>query len=252
MATAIAIVAGLMLGSFLSVLTDRWYTREGIVAGRSRCPQCMHTLQWYDLFPVVSWVLLQGRCRYCKAPIPLRYPLMELGMAAALGTYVYYQGVPSSWMMTDLVIIVGLVALFFFDLRWRILPDILTLGLSAIVLARYGGLRSDLLVNALTTGILLAAALGLLYLISRGRWIGLGDVKLALLIGLLFGYPGAIGVTLIAVWSGALFGVGLILTGRASMKTALPFGSFWTAAALIALIWPSPVYFLAGLFTPVL
>src|SRR5688572_28324832 len=162
MATAIAIIAGLMLGSFLSVLTDRWYTREGIIAGRSRCRQCMHTLQWYDLFPVVSWILLRGRCRYCHAPIPIRYPLMELGMAGALGAYVYYQGVPSSWMMVDLVIVAGLVALFFFDLRWQILPDILTLGLSAVVLARYIGLRPDLLVNALATGILLAAALGML------------------------------------------------------------------------------------------
>lgn len=250
MAVAASIAAGLLLGSFLSVLIERWHTKTGIVAGRSECVSCKHILAWYDLFPLVSWLVLRGKCRYCRVPISPRYPAMEAVMAFALGFYVFTNGVPSLWTLTDLVMLFGLVSLFFFDLRWHILPDVFTLGLSGIALARIIGLRPDLAAGALATAILLAAVFGLLYLVSRGRWLGFGDVKMALLVGLLFGFPGAIGVTLIAIWAGALLGVYLMATRRANMQTALPFGSFWAAAAIVTVIWPGPVAFLAGLVIP--
>jgi leader peptidase (prepilin peptidase)/N-methyltransferase len=250
MSVVVASAAGLILGSFLSVLVGRWHTKTGIIAGRSECASCKHILAWYDLFPLVSWLVLRGRCRYCRTPISMRYPAMEAVMALTLGFYAFRYGVPTLWTLTDMVMLFGLVALFFFDLRWRILPDLFTLGLSGIALARLIGLRPDLVGNAVATGVLLAAAFGLLYLISRGRWLGLGDVKMALLVGLLFGFPAAVGVTLIAIWAGALLGVYLIATRKANMQTALPFGSFWAAAAIVTVIWPGPVAFLAGLVIP--
>ena len=250
MATFIAVMAGLMLGSFLSVLLDRWEHKEGIVAGRSHCPQCLRTLAWYDLIPLVSWLSLRGSCRYCLARISVLYPVLELAMAAALGFYVWRTGAPTLWTLSELVVLFVLVSLFFFDLKWQLLPDVFTYGLSAIVLARLIGLRPDLLVNSVATALLLTAAFFLLYTLTRGRGIGFGDVKLAFAIGLLFGYPGAIGVTLAAIWAGALWGVGLMVSGRATMKTALPFGSFWTAAAIVTVIWPGPLYWLAGLVLP--
>jgi len=252
MLTFIFIVLGLMIGSFLSVLLERLDRKEGIVGGRSECPHCHHVLAWYDLIPLVSYVMLKGRCRYCGARISILYPALEVVMATVIGLYVYRYGVPSTWYLTDLAILVGLVALFFFDLRYQILPDKITLALIGIVLFRIIFERPDLLFNAIATGALMSGLLGLLYLGSRGRWIGLGDVKLAFLIGSLFGYPGAVGVTLLAIWTGALVGVGLILARRANMQTALPFGSFWTAMAIVAVIWPAPVFYLSGLFTPML
>lgn len=251
MAVLIAVVVGLMLGSFMGVLVDRWQTKSGIIAGRSACESCGHVLAWYDLFPVASWLLLRGRCRYCRARVSPRYPAMELAMAAALGFYVWQFGVPSLWMLADLVMLFGLVSLFFFDLRWHLLPDVFTLGLAALALARLFGLRPDLLVSGIATAALLAAAFGILFLLTRGRGLGLGDVKMALLIGLLFGFPLAVGVTLAAIWFGALFGVGLMLARRATMKTALPFGCFWSAAAIVTLVWPGPVAFLSGLVIPI-
>lgn len=252
MAILIGIVLGLILGSFLSVLVGRWETKEGIVAGRSECPDCRHVLAWYDLVPLLSWMMLLGKCRYCRMPISVRYPLMELTMAATLSVYAWRYGLLSFWSLSDVAILFGLVALFFFDLRWHLLPDAIIFPLVVIVVARIIWLRPDLLVNGLVTGAALAGILGLLYLVSRGTWLGFGDVKLALLIGVLFGYPGAVGVTLIAIWTGALVGIGLMLLHRATMKTALPFGSFWTAVAVLAVLVPAPVFYLSGLFTPAL
>lgn len=259
MLTVLAVGLGLILGSFLSVLLERlpagrqaWGPAHGIISGRSECPDCHHVLAWYDLVPLASWAFLAGRCRYCGARISALYPALELAMAAVFGLYVLRYGFPSAWQAGDLVILFGLVALFFFDLRHRILPDVITLPLIVFVLVRLFTMRPDLLANALATGTLLAALCGLLYLLSHGRAIGLGDVKLAFLIGALSGYPLAVGVTLLAIWAGALAGVGLMLAGRATMKTALPFGSFWTAAAVASVIWVGKVSFLSGLVIPAL
>ena len=244
MSIVVGIVLGLLLGSFLSVLVGRWDTKKGIIAGRSECPDCKHALAWYDLIPLVSWLMLSGKCRYCRVPISARYPLMELVMAATLSVYVWRFGMTTWWAFTDVVVLFGLVALFFFDLRWHMLPDAVIFPLIVVVLARLIWLRSDLLVTNIATDAGLAALLGLLYMYSRGAWLGLGDVKFALLVGLLFGYPGAVSVTLLAIWAGALFGVALIILHRATLKTALPFGSFWSAIAVSAILWPVPVLFI--------
>jgi len=250
MITLVAVLVGLLLGSFLSVLLDRWPHWRGVAAGRSQCPQCHHELAWFDLIPLVSWLMLGGRCRYCRAPIPKLYPALELTMAGVLGVFAFRYGLPSSWYAADYLVLFALVALFFFDLKHRILPDIILLSLLIVAGARLVTQRPDMLVNAFATGGLLAGLLGLLYLVSHGHWLGLGDVKLAFVIGVLFGYPVAVGTTLVAIWSGAFVGVGLILAKRANMQTALPFGSFWVAAAIIAIMIPGPIAFISGLFTP--
>ena len=247
-----AIFLGLLLGSFLSVLIERWPTWRGAGTGRSRCPQCAHELAWFDLIPLVSWIAVGGKCRYCQRPISKLYPILEISMATVLGLYAYLYGVPTGWFAIDYLILALLVALFFFDFRHQVLPDVIVGTLAGIVLLRLISLRADLLVNSIATGALLMSLLGLLYIISKGRWLGFGDVKLAFAIGVLFGYPMAVGVTLIAIWSGALVGIGMIARRRATMETALPFGSFWAAAAILAVLAPGPVAFLSGLFIPIL
>ncbi len=243
-------VVGLMLGSFLSVLIQRWPSWRGVAMGRSECPHCKHVLAWYDLIPLLSWVQLRGKCRYCRAPISWFYPILEVSVASALVASTIIHGIGTEWYIADLVMLFGLITLFFFDLRHHMLPDAIMAPLAGLVILRLGMLRPDLLLNNVAMGTLLAALVGLLYLVSNGRWIGFGDVKLAFVIGSLFGYPGAIGVTLIAIWTGALVGVALIALRRASMETALPFGSFWTAAAVMMILWPAPVHFLSGLLIP--
>jgi leader peptidase (prepilin peptidase)/N-methyltransferase len=192
MITAIASLIGLLLGSFLSVLLDRWPQWHGVAAGRSQCPRCHHELAWYDLVPLVSWMMLRGACRYCRAPISMLYPVLEISMAGVLGLYAYRYGIPSSWYAIDFVVLFALVALFYFDLRHRVLPDVIVLPLGLILIARLVLQRPDILINACATAALLSCSLGLLYAYSKGRWLGMGDVKLAVVIGLLFGYPEAV------------------------------------------------------------
>ena len=246
-----ALIAGLLLGSFLSVLISRWPHWRGAGTGRSHCPNCMHELAWYDLIPLISWAVLAGRCRYCNAPISVLYPVLEISTAGVLGVYAALYGLPAGWFAVDYLILFALVALFFFDLKHHMLPDAVVYPFGLVVLIRVFSLRPDLLVNALAMGALLSAVFGLLYAVSRGRWLGFGDVKLAFVIGALFGYPGAIGVTFIAIWAGALVGLGMMALKKMTMQSALPFGSFWAAAAIVTVLWPGPVFFLSGLILPV-
>jgi leader peptidase (prepilin peptidase)/N-methyltransferase len=252
MIIVVATLVGALLGSMLSVLIARWPQLEGFWIGRSRCPQCLHVLAWYDLIPLVSWISLRSVCRYCKASVSWRYPVYELSMATVFGLYAYYQGIPSPWFLLEFVIVFGLVSLFFFDLYRKVLPDVIVAPLGALVLVRMIAYRPDLLVNTVSMALGLVAFFGLLFVVSKGRWLGLGDVKFAPVVGLLFGYPGAIGVTLLSIWLGALVGVGLILAKRAHMGSEVPFGAFWTAVCIVTLIVPGPAFFVGGLLTPML
>jgi len=247
---AISVIVGLLLGSFLSVLLDRWPQWKGAGTGRSKCPHCGHTLAWFDLIPLISWLSVRGHCRYCHSAISALYPVLELTMAAVFGFYAFFSGVSNGWLVMDLAVLFALVALFFFDLRHQMLPDAIVVPLGVLSLARLYMVNPDMLVSSLVTGLCLAGVFGALYAVSRGRWLGFGDVKLAGIMGILFGYPAAIGVTLIAVWAGALLGLGLMALRRASMQTALPFGSFWTAVAVITMMWHVPARFLSALFIP--
>ncbi len=240
MMTGFAVVLGLVLGSFLSVLLSRWGTGESVIVGRSRCPHCKHTLAFYDLVPLASWAASRGRCRYCRAPISLLYPILELIVAAVFGVFAYRFGI-SGATSVELIILFCLLALFFFDLRYGVLPDTLLMVLAAcagIALAVRG---TEAFPSALLVGAAVALVFGGLHLFSRGRWIGLGDVKLGMALGIVLGYPATIPVTVIAIWTGAAIGLTLIVLRRATLQTALPFGAVWIAIALVALLWPEPI-----------
>lgn len=248
----VAVIVGLMLGSFASVLICRWPHWRGVVDGRSQCARCERALAWYELVPLASWFFLRGRCRSCKQSIAMFYPMLECCMAGTFGAYAYRLGISSAWNVIDLFILFLLVALLFFDLRNMVLPNIFIVLLAAAAFARIVFFQSDAIAGALYT----AAALGIVFLLlhafSGGRWLGFGDVKLAVAIGVLFGYPDAISVTMVAIWVGALVGLGMILFGRASLRTALPFGAFWTAVSVFTILWPGPVHFLSASVIPIL
>lgn len=250
MSVVVAVIVGLMLGSFLSVLLDRWPHWRGAGMGRSKCPHCDHTLAWFDLLPVLSWLMVRGKCRYCRQPISALYPVLELTMASVLGVYVYLFGMTVGWPILNGAILFSLVSLFYFDLKHQMLPDVIVASLGVFAVLRAVFTEPDRVSGLLITGLCLAAAFGALYAVSRGRWLGFGDVKLAFVMGALFGYPIGVSVTLIAVWAGALFGVAIMLTRKGTMQTALPFGSFWTAAAVITMLWPGPAHMLSSVFIP--
>jgi leader peptidase (prepilin peptidase)/N-methyltransferase len=233
----LVIVIGLCLGSFLNVLISRWGNEEGALFGRSRCPRCRTQLAWYDLVPVLSFLILRGECRKCHKKISWQYPLVELAMASVLFLFVYQYGINLSLHEVFLgLLMLGFASLLFFDLVHFILPD----GIIGPMIIGVGGhmaiWNAEQILSTAFTGLLACALFAILYIVSRGEWIGFGDVKLAFLIGLAFGYPFGVLIIIISIWAAAIVGASLILLRKATAKSAIPFGAFLAGVSIFYII----------------
>jgi leader peptidase (prepilin peptidase)/N-methyltransferase len=231
---AFAFVSGAVAGSFVSVAAHRIPRGQSIVGPRSRCPHCGQRIAAYDNVPILSWLLLRGRCRRCGERISLAYPSVEVALGTAyVATVLVFEGEPAK-IALGLVFLTMLAAVTLTDLERRVIPNrVLAAGALAgigIVLAAYPDSRLE---HALA----LAAAGGLLLLIALAypRGMGMGDVKLAAVMGLYLGRAVAPAL-LIAFAAGALVGVGMMLRhGAAARKRALPFGPFLALGGALAL-----------------
>ncbi len=249
------IAFGLVGGSFINALVWRLHAQQkakskkqkaklSILRGRSMCPNCRHQLAVLDLIPVFSWLWLRGRCRYCHRPIDDN-PLVEALLPAAFVLSYFYWPLSfdshgSMLFGLWLIFLTGFMALAVYDLRWMLLPNRLVyplLGLAVgqvllVTLVFHGG-RATLGTAGL--GLLIDGGLFYaLFQLSGGRWIGGGDVKLGALIGLLVGGPGnALLVLFLASLGGCLIALPLLLTGRATRTSRLPFGPFLLLAAVV-------------------
>lgn len=257
MVIIVLLLTGLCLGSFVNALVWRVHEQSkkgkkqslkpkdlSIVHGRSMCVHCHHTLAWYDLLPVVSWLSLSGKCRYCKKAISGQYPLVELLTAALfVVSYAYWPtefdtaGVLSFGFW--LIFLVGFMALIIYDLRWMLLPNRIVFPMQALA----GVYVLVLVITKQDTGVLLTAFWGVLcsaglfyvlFQISNGKWIGGGDVKLAVVLGALVGGPvHAFLMLFIASLCGSLVGLPLILTGKSKRNSRIPFGPMLILATII-------------------
>ena len=235
---------GLALGSFLGALTHRLPGKESFVSGRSRCPRCGAQIRWYDNIPLLSFLLLGGRCRSCGRKISLRYPLIELATAIGiLGIYVLDLGSPIFLILIFLLTI----SIFVIDLEKKIIPDeLIFLGFGLTILALLLGWDNNLYLHFLG-GFASSLFLLLTHLVTRGKGMGLGDVKYALFAGTFLGFPGAVSWLFLSFLTGAGVGVILILVGRARFGRHIPFGPFLAASFLItAIIGESLVKWLIG------
>ncbi|MGE5455085.1 MAG: prepilin peptidase [Methylocystaceae bacterium] len=216
------VVFSLIVGSFLNVVIYRLPERRSISYPPSHCLHCEHRLGVWDLIPVVSYLFLCGRCRYCSERISLRYPMVE-GLTAITFLLVYLQygyslSTLAGWLLTSV-----LIACAFIDIDHGIIPDRITYPafVAGLIFAWWTiGLQSSLVGAALFGGILLLAAV-----LSRGG-MGGGDIKLAAVIGAFAGLPGAVVGLFVASVSGGLWAVVLLITGRAKRRTAIRFGPF--------------------------
>jgi leader peptidase (prepilin peptidase) / N-methyltransferase len=235
--TALAIFlffAGLLVGSFVTVVAHRLPRGESVVGGRSQCPACGAQIAAHDNVPVASWLLLRGRARCCGAAISPRYPLTELAVAAlyAATALVFYDD-PAE-LALGLVFVTMLVAITLTDLERRIIPNkvlIVAAALAvAIVAATDPASLPERAIAALAAGgLLLAAAL------AYPRGMGLGDVKLAATMGLFLGREVAPAI-LVALLAGSLVGLAMIARyGAAARKRAIPFGPFLALGAIVGL-----------------
>jgi leader peptidase (prepilin peptidase)/N-methyltransferase len=233
--TIFLFLAGLLVGSFVTVVGHRVPRGESIVGGRSRCPACGAQIAAHDNVPVFSWLLLRGRARCCGAAISPRYPLTELavGVLYALTALVLWGD--AGELVLGLVFVTMLVAVALTDLERRIIPNkILLAGVIAAVAivaaTDPGSLPERAIAAAAAGGLLLAAAL------AYPRGMGLGDVKLAATMGLFLGREVAPAL-LVALLAGSLVGLAMIARhGAAARKRAIPFGPFLALGGVVGLL----------------
>ena len=236
-------IAGLMIGSFLNVCISRLPKRESIVWPASHCTACSRPLAWFENIPILSWVVLRGRCRSCLSRISIVYPLVELttGLVFAGGVMVY--GL-SPLLFVRLAFACSLIVLFVIDLQHRILPNAITLpGIVAGFLASLflsPGWLSSLIGIAAGGGVLFAIAEAY-YRVRGMEGLGMGDVKMLAMIGAVLGWPLMLLTLVLASFAGSLVGVGLIASGRGNLQAALPFGTFLAIGALVAAVVGDPI-----------
>ncbi|HZZ99215.1 MAG TPA: prepilin peptidase [Candidatus Paceibacterota bacterium] len=231
---AIAFVFGTVYGSFLNVLLWRLPQGQGI-GGRSHCRACHQQLAWQDLVPILSFIWLKGRCRQCKDHISIRYPLVEATSGLVLAILVWVLPLSTAGVVLAAMVSLILTSLFFFDFFYFILPDVIVYP-GIVIFAIYNYLWRPDWLFFFSSALSLGAFFAIIYAVSKGKWLGLGDVKLAFLVGLILGWPLSFLATVLAIWVGALVGLAMMAFGRANLKKELPLGSFWTAAALATLI----------------
>ncbi|MCX6766543.1 MAG: prepilin peptidase [Candidatus Moranbacteria bacterium] len=269
----IFLVFGLIIGSFLGAANYRLKTAEDIVWKRSHCPMCKHTIRWYDNIPLLSFIVLFGRCRDCKKYISWEYPLIELmtgvlfaGVALKFfwAPFLGASGIVSGSVGTAAVIdmsfllfaVCYLVIIFWHDYDYMLISDAVVFP--AIIVTFFYQVwkyvQSPLSIadfhSPLTSALFAAFAAALFFFfliwISKGKWIGGGDVKLGFLAGLIVGWPKILFVLFLTYLIGSVVSLGLIALKKKTWKSQIPFGPFMVAAILIVLFFSDQIQFLAN------
>ena len=239
----IIFIFGLVVGSFLNCVIYRLEKNKSFLKGRSFCPYCKHVLKSQDLIPVFSFLILKGKCRYCRKHISWQYPLVEIATGFLFLLISNFQFPISNFQILLNLCFLFLVScfliiIFVYDLKHYIIPDKVVypaILIAFIYLIAAHDLR--LMIYALLSAFLASGFFLFIILVSKGKWMGLGDVKLAFFMGLFLGFPNILAALFFAFLIGAIIGVGLILKGRKTLKSEVPFGPFLVIATFIAFFW---------------
>lgn len=250
------LVTGTAIGSFLNVLIDRLSMGESIM-GRSHCDRCKHTLAPLDLVPVFSFLALRGKCRYCKTKLSWQYPLVELLTAVMFViSWTYLSKGPDIFLSETLnpgqvlasflylALTAVFVVIFIADLKYRIIPDEMQIAflLTVFLLRVVQGATITGLGFTVFSGALVMLPILLLYLITRGRGMGFGDVKLAFNIGFFLGLKGGLLSLYFGFMIGAVVGISLLVAHRKKLKSKIAFGPFLLLGVLVVLAFREPLY----------
>ncbi len=227
---------GLSVGSFLNVVIGRVPFGDSLAWPGSRCPNCFRPIDWNQNIPVLSWIVLGGRCNWCRIPIAVRYPIVEVLTMVVFVAVFWVTPHPLAtvawWYFSA-----SLIALAFIDFDHLILPDVLTLPLipvGIVFVSLFEGRMLPQTAIDVISGPAILLSIRLIYFWLRGvEGIGLGDVKLSAGVGAFLGWPGVVWTMIVGSLIGSVVGLGQIALGRGTMKSALPFGPFLVVAALI-------------------
>lgn len=242
-------IFGAIVGSFLNVIICRYNTGESVISGRSRCFSCGKKLRWHELIPVFSFIIQKGRCKDCGSKISWQYPAVEIltGLIFLLIFNFSSYGVSAIGgqfsLFYLLVIFSILIIIAVYDLRHKIIPNAFVYSFDILAfLSLFGNLKLEIrnLIDwvGFFAGILFFLFFALFWLVSRGKWMGLADAKLALGIGWLLGLTKGFWALLLSFWAGAVVGIFLLILFRKryNMKSEMPFAPFLAFGATIAFL----------------
>jgi len=259
-------IFGLIIGSFLNALIYRLKVKKSVWQGRSFCPDCKKKLGIWDLIPVFSFIFLKGRCRYCHKRISWQYPAVELATGLIFVLIFYYQYlVPKTYNLTTIFSLIFylfissiLIVIFVYDLKYSIIPDkVIWPGISINLIYWLVGVffyyighqrvfyqlfpgTYQLTPNPLFIilgGLISGGFFLILVLVSRGKWMGGGDVKLGIFMGLFLGFPQILVALFIAFVAGSLISLFLVAWHKKTFKSQIPFGPFLVLGSFVALFW---------------
>lgn len=246
-------ILGLFIGSFINVVVLRTHSGKSFVTGRSECPQCHKQLKWYELIPVLSYVLQRGTCRGCGKHVSAQYPLVELATGLLFASLYVFWGVNSTLAVFSLVtwlFLAGLlIASAVYDWRWMLLPDAFmlpTIAISALyvlILSAYFG-QNVLLARGIGA-LVFAGFFGALWGFSKGKWLGDGDIRLAVVMGLILSTPQLITAVFFSFNIAAVASIVLLATKRKTRKDVIPLGPFLIVGTFIGLFagqWLTKLY----------
>lgn len=241
-------ILGLFFGSFLGVLVDRLVNGESIIKGRSHCDKCKKELGLFDLIPLLSFLMLNGKCRYCKTKLSLFYPVIELSTAALfMFTYYFFKTDILISIIYYLFIISSFIVIFFTDLKYGIISDKIVF-LAILVSIFYLLLFNPLLlipniISGLCAFMFFVAISYSFFILTKKQSMGGGDIKLSFLLGLFLGLPGIVISLYLAFLTGAFISIILILWKKKTfLKDTLPFGPFLILGTLISFFFGSEIF----------
>lgn len=242
-------ILGLIFGSFINALVYRLHKNISFGFVRSICPKCQKNLKWFELIPLVSFIVQQGRCKYCRKPISLQYPLVEL-VAGFLFILVFRQTftvsslmpvsfIEVSFLIGFFLLVIFLIIIFLYDLKYYLILDKITLP--AMAIAILWNLTQDFsweqIINLLVASLLAGGFFLLQFVLSNGKWIGGGDIRLGVLMGLILGWPEVLVALMLAYIIGAVWSVFMLLLKKKQWGSQIPFGTFLTVGTLAAMFW---------------
>ncbi|MFH1029795.1 MAG: prepilin peptidase [bacterium] len=241
----IVFIFGLCVGSFLNVVIFRLREGKKFIKGRSICPNCKHEILWYDNIPLISYFFLKGQCRHCRKKISMQYPAVELATAVLfLIAYVRWKIIFNfqfsifnyGYLFLYLLFTSILIIIFVYDFRWYLILD--KISIPAIIIALVVNLSLGYSILNLLGASLAAGGFFLAqFLVSKGKWIGGGDIRFGFLIGIMLGWPNTILALFSAYMMGSVVGLGLIIFGKKKMGSRVPFGTFLASATYIVMLW---------------
>ncbi|MFH1610730.1 MAG: prepilin peptidase [Patescibacteria group bacterium] len=233
-------ILGLIIGSFLNVVVLRLKSNEKFVRGRSHCDRCNHVLKWYENVPLLSYIFLFGKCSKCKQKISIQNPLVEL-ITGCLFLIVYLvNGFNILSLIFYFVVISFLIIIFIYDLKYYLILDKISIPAIIFVLI-FNILFLDKSLLFIISGLIGGGWFALQFFVSKGKWVGGGDIRLGILMGLLVGWPGILVALGLAYVGGTIILLPFVALKKKKMKSQVPFGVFLVLATIAVMFWQAQI-----------